>query len=180
MDSVPPDVLREITSQKRVSDAEFQALHLALQGNTANVVAKILNISAPAVRKRLGEVYQKFGLTESLPGPGKLEVLRNLLREEFDHYSNQIPQTYKDWDGAVNVSKFVGRNSELVTLERYILSERSRLIVLLGIGGVGKTSLAVKLGERVEKSFEYEIWRSLKNRLPLTEFIKSLFDVLCD
>lgn len=68
-----------------------------------------------------------------------------------------------DWGEAIDVTTFYGRVEELATLTHWIVSDRCRLILLLGMGGIGKTSLSVKLAEQLQGSFEYLIWRSLRN-----------------
>ncbi|NJL41556.1 MAG: hypothetical protein HC899_36355 [Leptolyngbyaceae cyanobacterium SM1_4_3] len=41
------------------------------------------------------------------------------------------------------------------------------LVLILGIGGVGKTSLSIKLGQQIQDQFEVVIWRSLREAPPL-------------
>ena len=53
-------------------------------------------------------------------------------------------------------------------MQRWILEDRCRLIALLGMGGMGKTSLTAKLGEQIQGEFEVVVWRSLRNA-PLVE-----------
>ena len=50
-----------------------------------------------------------------------------------------------------SLASFIGREDELLLLSQML--ERTRLITLAGIGGCGKTRLAIKLAERVLASF---------------------------
>ena len=81
---------------------------------------------------------------------------------------------YRDWGETVDVSLFYGRTQELAILEQWIIGDRCRLIILLGMGGIGKTALAVKLAQQVQKQFEYVIWRSLRNAPPVQETLATL------
>ncbi|WP_339384119.1 NB-ARC domain-containing protein [Gloeocapsopsis crepidinum] len=69
------------------------------------------------------------------------------------------------------MSRFYGRGNELATLRQWIQKERCRLIAILGMGGIGKTALAVKMAEILQTDFEYLIWRSLKNVPPLSKLL---------
>lgn len=79
-----------------------------------------------------------------------------------------------DWDGAMDVAGFLGRTTELATLERWIKTDRCRLVMLLGRGGIGKTSLAIKLGQTIQPDFEVLIWRSLRNAPPVLDILAEL------
>ncbi|GET39635.1 NB-ARC domain-containing protein [Microseira wollei] len=84
----------------------------------------------------------------------------------------------QDWGEAVDVSVFYGRELELESLSEWILEEDCRLVVLLGMGGIGKTALSVKLAEKVGDNFEFLIWRSLKNAPALEELLPDLIQFL--
>ena len=52
------------------------------------------------------------------------------------------------------------------------------MVVLLGMGGIGKTALAAKLAQLLQNQFEYVIWRSLRNAPPLEEILAQLIQFL--
>ncbi|MBD3886801.1 NACHT domain-containing protein [Phormidium tenue FACHB-886] len=91
-----------------------------------------------------------------------------------------------DWGEAIDVAKFYGRTAELITLTDWIVRDRCRLVALLGIGGVGKTALSVKLANQLlitsqlqgQREFEFVIWRSLRNAPPLDTLLADLVPFL--
>ncbi len=54
-----------------------------------------------------------------------------------------------DWGEAIDVSVFYGRETERATLHEWIVNGRCRLILLLGMGGIGKTALTVKVAKEL-------------------------------
>ena len=89
--------------------------------------------------------------------------------------SHQHPIQHRiDWGEAPDVSEFYGRTDELAMLKHWIVEERCRVVTLLGMGGMGKTSLSVKLAEQIQDKFEFVIWRSLRNAPPIRDFLAEL------
>ncbi|KAB8333912.1 NACHT domain-containing protein [Scytonema tolypothrichoides VB-61278] len=84
----------------------------------------------------------------------------------------------QDWGEAVDVSVFYGRTEELAKLEEWILQHGCRLVALLGMGGIGKTSLSIKLAQTIQDKFEYVIWRSLRNAPPIQEILADFIKFL--
>ncbi|WP_299415796.1 NB-ARC domain-containing protein [Acaryochloris sp. IP29b_bin.148] len=85
---------------------------------------------------------------------------------------------YQDWGEAIDVSIFYGRSPELHKLQTWILNDDCRLITILGMGGVGKTTLSVKLAQQLQDQFDTVIFRSLRNAPPLQPFLINLIQVL--
>ncbi len=85
-----------------------------------------------------------------------------------------------DWEDSIDVSAFYGRAKELATLEQWIVKDGCRLVTVLGMGGIGKTALAAKLGEQINGEFEYVIQRSLRQAPLLKELLADLSELLCE
>lgn len=83
-----------------------------------------------------------------------------------------------DWGEAPDVSEFYGRTDELATLKQWILNARCRLVTLLGMGGMGKTYLSVKLAQQIQHNFECVIWRSLLSAPPVKDLLAELISFL--
>ncbi len=111
----------------------------------------------------------------------------NLLLEPSDY---QLPQSNEafsglqqiqhqiDWGKAPDVSVFYGRREELAKLEEWIIQERCRLVTILGMGGIGKTWLSVKLAIQIQQQFEFVIWRSLYNAPPIKNMLADVLQLL--
>ncbi|MGF1494130.1 MAG: NB-ARC domain-containing protein [Microcoleaceae cyanobacterium] len=170
------DFLRSIMAEHLISDAELNTLRLALNGKTAKEIAETLSVSAPAVRKRLGAIYSKF----QIPGdtPGKLEALKRQLKQKQESQTHGSPSGFEN---IPDVSTgFSGRVQELQDLEQWIVKDQCRLIAILGMGGIGKTSLAVKLALGVRQQFDHFVWQGFRHGQSPEEFLRELLIALAD
>ena len=173
---IPQNFVQTVAKERAVTDAELETVFMALEGQTTATIATKLGISDIAVRKRLGEVYKKFQIGGN--GPGKLSELRHQLL--FLHQTGQGPsdfssrgkgtlskvaigQRLEDWGEAPDVSVFYGRTEELTTLNEWILSDKCRLVAVLGLAGSGKTTLSVQLAKQIQNEFDFVVWRSLRS-----------------
>ncbi|MBD2000275.1 AAA family ATPase [Leptolyngbya sp. FACHB-541] len=88
--------------------------------------------------------------------------------------------TRQHWGEIIDVPVFYGRIEELDQLEQWIVTDQCRLIALVGMGGIGKTTLAIKLVERLQDRFEVVIWRSLRNAPLIEEFLTDIIPLLSE
>lgn len=94
------------------------------------------------------------------------------------NFPAQAIHRYQDWGEAIDTSLFYGRTAELNTLQEWIVNERCRLVALLGMGGIGKTALSVKLAQQLENHFDYVIWRSLLSAPTIQALLNDLIPLL--
>ncbi|MEG4252561.1 ATP-binding protein [Microcoleus sp. Pol10D4] len=86
-------------------------------------------------------------------------------------------QPHIDLGDAPEIFTFFDRTSELSTLENWITQEHTRLIALLGISGIGKTTLSLSLIDRIKTQFDYVIYRSLRFSPTLDATLTNLLQI---
>ncbi|KYC36723.1 hypothetical protein WA1_44400 [Scytonema hofmannii PCC 7110] len=139
-------------------------------GLSLNTLARIFKRDLGVDRQSLEYLFRAFGLELT-----KTDLTSPAVSEEtLSRWTN--PQ--QDWDTAVDASVFYGREAELTQLWQWAVSERCRLVGVLGIGGIGKSTIAVKAALQMQMDFEIVVWRSLANAPPLDELLSSLLKFL--
>ncbi len=88
--------------------------------------------------------------------------------------------SFVDWGEAIAVPTLYGRDSELATLEQWAVEDRCRVIAIVGIGGLGKSSLAITFGQQALPQFEVVLFRSLQNGPPLAEILDQIICAVAD
>lgn len=88
------------------------------------------------------------------------------------------PELRVDWDDALDVPSLYGRAGDLALLARWVAVERCRVVSVLGMGGIGKSALAVTVMRQVAAQFEVVIWRSLRDAPACEALLESCLRVL--
>ncbi|WP_009630584.1 NB-ARC domain-containing protein [Synechocystis sp. PCC 7509] len=139
-------------------------------GLSLNTLHRLLKRELRVDRQSLEYLFRAFGLELT-----KADFTSIASNEESP---NRQVDPQQDWDNAVDTSIFYGRDTELAQLWQWIVSEQCRVVGLLGIGGIGKSAIAVKAALQMQAEFEIIVWRSLANAPPLEELLSSLLKFL--
>lgn len=114
----------------------------------------------PYYRRQLAKIYGKsieeLGLVANNAhhGPGPIR--------EAD-LPVELPVWQEDWGEAPHLDNFCGREQELAGVVQWIRLDHCRVVAVLGIGGVGKTTFATKVAQNVRENFDFVFWRSLRD-----------------
>jgi NB-ARC domain len=88
-----------------------------------------------------------------------------------------IKSPHHDLTLAPQIINFYARESELKTLSNWILHQNIRLTSVLGLSGIGKTTLVKKFVDINLPQFEVIIWKSLKFPKSLELLVNDLLNV---
>lgn len=79
-----------------------------------------------------------------------------------------------DWGVAQDVPALYGRAAELATLTQWVVTEQCRVITLVGLGGIGKTSLAITFAKQIAPHFSTVLFRTLGEAPLLADLLDQL------
>ncbi|HEY9625653.1 MAG TPA: NB-ARC domain-containing protein, partial [Crinalium sp.] len=146
-----------------------------------STIVKVLGCTEPVDKQSLQWAFRAFNLELSKSDYARPKsALDESEEHSAAHPSQVVPeQSQLDWGGgAIDTALFCGRTEELGQLKRWVLAEQCRLVLLLGIGGIGKSTLTAKFVQQIQPEFEVVVWRSLQNAPPLNEWLESVLPVL--
>ena len=131
----------------------------------AGKMPKLIYVQTPAPDRdpRLSEMlsriqsdglsYRGFATSDEL-GTLIADDLAVLLSERFD-LGTELPETGRPTRPLpVQASRFVGREREKSIVRDLLISADARLVTLVGVGGIGKTRLALEVGSDLVGKFD--------------------------
>lgn len=139
-----------------------------------NTLNKIFIHNTCVDKSTLGRCFKAFGAILT-PEDCEDRSIKSLQPQAIA--LQPVRNRYLSWGEAPDISIFYGRDRELATLTAWIERDRCRLVSIVGMGGIGKTSLATKLADRLQGQFTTVCWRSLRNAPMLSSLLPDLIQV---
>jgi WD40 repeat protein len=175
----------------------FEAFEQILDDFHPNKIQKVV-ITGAWQGKSYAQIANKYGydygyvkdvgaeLWQCLSEALDKKVTKLNLKSVLSRYTKSLSQDAtpqaslcrQDWGEAIDVSVFYGRTVELKTLNSWIADDRCRVVSILGMGGIGKTALSVVVAQQLQTSFEFVIWRSLRDAPLLNDLLATLIKFL--
>nr|WP_306465778.1 ATP-binding protein [Spirulina major] len=189
LDDLQQDILREVFQGKKY--ARIAQNRSVTEGHVRDVASQLWKILSEA----LGENIRKSNVRSTMERLHYSNV-SHFGKDFVQHIGdvnfcpdasknpkpaqNRTKQPQIDLGTAPEITRFYGRTEELETLKNWIINDRTSLIFLLGLPGIGKTTLAVKLIETIKPEFDRIIYYSLQFSPPLTATLTHLLQFLTD
>src|SRR4028119_2117094 len=159
------DTLLHAANQgQRLTDVQSVVLLETWAGRSYREIAQQLGYEHDYIKQVGSQLWRS--LSQTLGEPVSKRNLQAVVRryQQSQQGASALPviQGKQDWGEAIDVSRFYGRQGELQTLETWILEDCCRAIAggtplraiaILGLGGMGKTTLSVKLAQQVQSQF---------------------------
>jgi DNA-binding CsgD family transcriptional regulator len=98
-------------------------------------------------------------------------------QQQNNNNTEKSKLSYHDLTLAPKIIRFYGREKELNFLSHGILNQNAHLISVLGLSGIGKTTLVKRFVDLNLQQFEVIIWRNLKFPKSLDLLIDDLLNV---
>ena len=70
-----------------------------------------------------------------------------------------------------------GREQELVQLTHWVVQEHCQVVTVLGMGGIGKSALAVTLMRQIAPAFQAVVFRSVRDAPPCQDLLADCLQV---
>jgi WD40 repeat protein/transcriptional regulator with XRE-family HTH domain len=124
--------------------------------------------------------WMRVQLSASAASHG-LVVLKREAAQSAEQLAKQEPpstSSHFDWGDALDVHDFYGREAERLQLEQWVVKERCQVVSVLGMGGIGKSALAVTFMHQVAPAFQHVVFRSLRDAPPCQNLLADCLQVL--
>lgn len=133
-------------------ERELDILHLMAQGRSNKEIAQQLFITKETVRWYNKQIYSKLGTSRRVEAIEKARQHGLITAEQHATPPRRLHNLPS------NLTPLFGRSQELSQINQLIAQRRYRLITLTGIGGTGKTRLALAVAREQLANFADGVW----------------------
>ncbi|MEG3910948.1 NB-ARC domain-containing protein [Microcoleus sp. w2-18bC1] len=174
-------LLQSANKKQKLNDIQSRVFLQTWEGHSYQEIADRLLYEHDYIKKVGSHLWRN--LSQIIGEKISKQNLQAVLRR-YQHCSAGIlpasegDSSTQDWGEAIDVSQFYNRQQELETLKTWISGNSTRAIGIFGLGGIGKTSLSVKLAQQIQSQFEFVIWRSLQQAPTLDAILSNLLPIL--
>ncbi|MDZ8105933.1 MAG: NB-ARC domain-containing protein [Nostoc sp. DedQUE12a] len=84
----------------------------------------------------------------------------------------------QNWVEVPEINIFYGRTQELAMLKKWLVNDSCRLVAVVGMGGIGKTTLCVHCIQQIQDEFEFVIWQDLRSAPSVSKLLVQLTQFL--
>ncbi len=162
--------MEAIPEQKRKPNPQLRK-HRELRGWSRGQMAKELQTRFPEAAVTDRDIA-RWETGKRRPGPYYQEKLCILFGATAEQLGFLSQDASCDWGEAPAAMPLYGREADLRTLTSLVSEKACRVLAIVGMGGIGKTSLTVELAHTVQDTFDTLFWRSLVNAPPAERIIQ--------
>src|SRR5437763_8302468 len=146
----------QILKRERKLHGWSQAYIAEMVGSDTKTVSRWergINLPGPYYAQKLVDLFGK-----------NAEELGLLVNEEkHTRIDPNVFSSLQEWGEAPQIISFYGRERELIELKQWILMDHCRLVMVLGLGGIGKTTLVTTLAQQLQGEYRFIFWCSLRH-----------------
>jgi ABC-type cobalamin/Fe3+-siderophores transport system ATPase subunit len=95
-----------------------------------------------------------------------------------DREQDSYEKSYHELTIAPKITHFYGRERELQTLSHWLINQNTRLISIVGLPGIGKTTLIKRFVDLNLQNFNIIIWKNIKLSDSLDSIIAEIFKAI--
>jgi len=95
-----------------------------------------------------------------------------------DREQDSYEKSYHELTIAPKITHFYGRETELQTLSHWLINQNTRLISIVGLPGIGKTTLIKRFVDLNLQNFNIIIWKNIKLSDSLDSIIAEIFKAI--
>lgn len=172
-------IVEQALREERLSKLQLTILRSAWEQQSYLEIARKSGYELGYVKQTGSQLWQILSLAfgEKVTKNNIQVVVKRKAFQAVDSgkiHHQSFPETKIDWGEATDIPLFLGRETEISKVEQWIGRQDCRVAGLFGMGGIGKTSLAIKLSKKLQSQFQFVIWRSLYNAPPILDLLADL------